>query len=74
MAGRALLALCRYDEADEMFTCYLHRVQDDVKGLLWRAEARFRAGKYRGVQEDCRRAHTAGRAPEVMREAVEIWL
>ena len=73
MSGRALLALARYEEAEAMFTRYLDRVHDDVKGLVWRAEARFHMGHYRGVREDGRRARAVGRVPEVMREALEMW-
>jgi len=73
MAGRALLALRRCEEAEELFTEYLDRVRDDAKGLLWRAEARFRLGRYTSLREDCRRVSQTARVPKVMAEAIEMW-
>ena len=73
MQGRALLDLRRYDEAEKVFSSHLGRVRDDVKGLIWRAEARFRLGSYPGVCEDCRRALQMGGVPEVMADAIGMW-
>jgi len=72
-AGKALLELGRCAEAEEAFSRYLELTSDDVKGLLWRAESRFRLGRYPGVREDCARVRDLGGAPKVMAGALEMW-
>ena len=73
IAGRAMLELARHGDAERMFSRFLDRVGDDAKGLLWRAEARFRQGRYAGVRDDCRRARAAGGVPEVLADVVGMW-
>lgn len=74
VVGRCYLELGHFDEAEESFTEYLEEYGDDLKGLLWRAEARFYQGKYLGVRDDCRAAAGVGQAPERMRPVVEMWI
>lgn len=73
VAGRALMELHRYQEAEEMFTRYLDAVGENVKGLLWRAEARFYLGQYRKVREDCARALRFGEVSETVAQAAKLW-
>ena len=73
MRGRICLTLKRLDEAEGAFSRYIALVPDDVKGRLWRAEARFFLGRYAGVREDCEAAHRMGGIPAKMREVVEMW-
>jgi len=71
--GRALLALGRFEEAEALFDRYIEAAPQDARGFLWRAEARFRQGHYRGVHEDCARAKRIGGIPDAVAEAVEMW-
>ena len=73
IAGRALMQLRRCQEAEQMFTRYIEAAGEDVKGLLWRAEARLHLGAYAGVRQDCARALQCGQVPEAVAEAVKLW-
>jgi hypothetical protein len=73
LEGRSLLCLGRFEEAENRFAQCLQKEPHDVKALLWRAEARFRLGRYPGVREDCETALRAGGLPEVMVQVAQMW-
>ena len=73
VAGRALLELGLCGEAEKRFSEYVERFPNSPKGLLWRAEARFRLGRYAGVREDCAAAVKNGPAPRRLQDAARFW-
>lgn len=73
LEGRALLELNSVAEAERCFVAYIRDHRQDGRGFLWRAEARFRQGKYGGVQHDCKRAMELGLKPPSLAPALELW-
>lgn len=73
LAGRILLELERFAEAEEFFARHLAQQGADVKGLLWHAEALFRQGRYREVRIACARVRALGGVPERMEPAMWMW-
>jgi tetratricopeptide (TPR) repeat protein len=74
LAGRILLELDRHTEADDRFQRYLAQHGEDVKGLLWHAEALFRLGRYREVRLACQRVRALGNVPARMEPAMWMWV
>ena len=73
LSGRTLLELHRYGEAEICFQRYLTIRPDDVKGLLWHAEALFRLGRFKAVRATCAKARRVGTVPARMEAAVWMW-
>lgn len=73
LAGRSLLELQRFPEAESCFRRYLDIHGEDVKGLLWHAEALFRQGRYQGVRATCTKARHLGQVPRPLEAAVWMW-
>jgi tetratricopeptide (TPR) repeat protein len=71
--GRALLLLGRAEAAEECFSRYVRTALHRGKALVWRAEARFRLGRYEEAATDCQHALAEGTVPAAVREAVETW-
>jgi hypothetical protein len=71
--GRALLLLGRAEAAEACFSRYVRTALHRGKALVWRAEARFRLGRYEAAAVDCQQALAEGTVPDAVREAVETW-
>lgn len=73
VAGRACLELYLYREAASHFDQYLRMAGENVKGLLWRAEAAYRLGDYPTVSRLCRRVRELGGAPAAVQGVLDMW-
>ncbi len=73
LAGRGLIQLGAFAEADDLFSQYLAQAGQDLKGYLWRAEARFLRGDFAGLRADCRQALRMGPVPERVAPALQMW-
>lgn len=74
IAGRGLLGLERYEEAEIMFNAFLDAAPDNRDALLWRAESKFHRGDFAGVDEDLNTLAQVGHGSGPSRPTITMWL
>lgn len=73
LKGRILMECGRHTEAQEAFAQYRRLRPGDATGIIWQAEAEYRAGNYQAGIARCREAQEAGILPRKIAPAVCHW-